>query len=158
MENQDNPFAAPQAPLEDAPVPAAALAPLFTSTQIATGTFFFGPLPGIYCLHTNFKALGRSGAARNTLIAGATLLVLLMALVFIPLPRAFPSFVVPLAYTFAIRGVADSQGMKKAQIKASGYGFQSNGKVLLAGVLGLLAFVILAFGVGFLAILLGKLA
>ena len=140
MEEQSN-FSEPtQARLEDRDRTGVARIPVFSPIQVSVGTFLGGPLAGIYALHANFKALGKSDEARNTILLGA--LFTLGLLILLPfLPHRFPNYVIPIAYTLAARGIADGFQMKKEAIAVSDqYGFESNWKVVAISIVGLLLF------------------
>ena len=145
MEGQEELLEVPKANMEVGGARSDAKIPLYSPTQIAVGAYLGGPLAGIYLLHANFKALSKDGAARSVLIGGALFMMVLLAV--LPfMPHQFPSYVIPISYTLAARGIANGYQMKKPDIATSDkYSFESNWKVTAASILGLLILIVLVF-------------
>ncbi len=110
-----SPYAAPRTGnLADAGV----RTPLYTPTQIAIGTFFGGVVGFIYFLRANFIALGNAEAARNTVLGGAALFVVVLGLGF-ALPRGGGSVGIAICLMALARWIAERHQMSKDAIAAS---------------------------------------
>ena len=143
MEDQENVFEAPKAPL------VAALdqmkVPLYSPNQIAAGAFLGGALSAVYMLWSNFKRLNRSSEATLTVAIGSVF-VIAMIVVLPFLPRSFPNMAIPLAYTLTAKAIANKVQVKKADIAAfADYVFESNWRVAAVALVGLTLLVIAIF-------------
>jgi hypothetical protein len=118
---------------------------LYSPNQVGCAAFFGGPFAAVFVLWSNFRALGKGAAARQTLIWGALFsLVLLLGSPF--LPERFPNFAMPIAYTLAARLSADKYQLSKAAIQESEqYAFQSNWNVFAISFAMMIAFMIVIF-------------
>lgn len=103
---------------------------MYSPKQIFGGALLGGPAAAVYFLMRNFHALGKAPSARATFWWGVALNVCLVAL--IPfLPGRFPNYILPLAYSWAVRGIAESKQLSKKAIAASPeFCFESNWKVV----------------------------
>ena len=119
--------------------------PIYSPRQVFGGSFLGGPIAAVYFLHRNFQTLHNGDAARRTLWWGVVFNVGLIAL--IPfLPERFPNYVLPLAYSWAARGIATSKQMSKETIASSPeFSFYSNWRVVGFGA----AFLIGTFALWF---------
>ena len=145
MTDATNPYASPQARLEDAP--SAARRAVYSPTQGAVGTFLGGPLPAVYFLCVNYAALEQPRRVRAALAWGlAASLAFLLLFPFIP--ERVPRFLFPLAMSWAARLLIEKGQFSKEAIAASGrFRFQSNWRVAGVSLLGMLVFLALAFAV-----------
>jgi len=117
---------------------------IYSPIQVALGAFFGGPVALVFVLWRNFKALGNKAGARKALLGG--LLFIAAILMSIPfLPEKFPNFVLPIAYSFAAKLIAETYQLSKAAIAASEtYTFQLAWNVVGIIVCSLFIFVALA--------------
>ena len=92
--------------------------PIYTPKQVCAGSFLGGPVALVYFLRNNFKKLGNNAAAAQTLLWGFLFNIAILAS--IPfLPKNFPHYVIPLAYSLAAQGIANAKQMKKESIETS---------------------------------------
>jgi hypothetical protein len=79
----------------------------YATKQIAVATFLGGPLAGCWLLALNYRLFKQSGNALFSIVGGmlATIAVLAVSLV---LPPWLPKIVLPVAYSLAMRGLAQS--------------------------------------------------
>lgn len=113
---------------------------LYSPAQIFLGSYIGGPLSATYLLKKNFDNLGKHNEARNTLASG---LLFSAVIVFILpfLPEKTPNSLIPLIYTGVAQGIALQYQLKKNEIKESKiFTFQSNWRVLLITLIGLITF------------------
>jgi hypothetical protein len=80
--------------------------PAYSTKQITLATFLGGPLAGCWLLSLNYRLFEQPRNAFFSIIAGilGTIAVLAISLV---LPPWLPKIVLPVAYTLAVRGIAD---------------------------------------------------
>jgi hypothetical protein len=143
VQSDHNPYSPPQADLTIGE--GTGTNKMFSPTQTWLAAYLGGPLVATYMIRKNFLALGRAPQARNTLIYGL-LLSLLVILVLPFVPEKTPNFVIPVLYAAVAQYVTATHQLTKKQILASSdYGFQSNWKVLLVSLLGVLLFLAAAF-------------
>jgi len=118
---------------------------LYSPGQVAGAAFLGSPIAGFWLVAGNYRALERTGAARQSLAWGvlATIGVFAIALA---LPPSWPDHLLPLAYTEATRQAAKRlQGAAfQAHVDAGG-AKQSSWRVLALGVEFLVAVLALAF-------------
>jgi len=115
---------------------------LYTPLQVRFGSFLGGPIASVYFLRENFRVLGKVSEARTTLIWGSAFVICLWASVPF-LPTHFPSYVVPLAYSYAAGSIAEKWQLQKQAIVDSGtYQVQSSWRVFGLALLFVLAFLI----------------
>ena len=140
-----NPFQPPKSELEV--VSANAPKRMFSPNQALGAAFLGGPFAATYVIRANYEAMGNTRAAlRTLLIGGALSLLLIGTLPFIP--SGVPNQVLPLAYSFTTRYVVQSFQMSKTKIASTeGVTFQPNGRVVAIGLVGLVAFLVLALAV-----------
>jgi hypothetical protein len=114
-----DPYTAPAAPLAEAGAPRNAdPVAMYTPGQVGIGTFLGGPVAAVYFLRANFVALGDRDRARNTLLFGIVLLVVLGAV--LPfLPDNFPNTPISMGLTFGAYYYAEHNQMKKEAILES---------------------------------------
>ena len=103
--------------------------PIYSPRQVSAGSFLGGPIALVYFLRNNFQRLGNNAAAAQTLLWGILFNIAILAS--IPfLPKHFPHYVIPLAYSLAAQGIAGAKQMKKESIAASlQFCFHSNWRV-----------------------------
>jgi hypothetical protein len=113
---------------------------LFSRAAITFATFLGSPLAGCALLATNYSRLGQPKPARLSVIWGAASTIFLAGLTLF-LPKWFPSFAIPAAYTFTIYNLATSLQWRayKAHIE-SGEGRASLWAATAVGLAGLLVF------------------
>lgn len=127
---------------------------LYSPIQVACGTIG-GPVGLIYFLRANFLALGNAQAARKTTIIGVLLLLGITVLAQ-ALPQKMPSTPISIAYIIVARVIAEKFQKRKQEIADSPqYGFHSNWRVLLLGLLCLPVSAFALVGLPFLAFALG---
>ena len=73
---------------------------LHSPTQTFVGTYWGGPLYGIYVVRKNFLEMNKPADAKKTLELGMAFLFLLLFLVPF-LPDSFPNLAIPIAYSLA---------------------------------------------------------
>lgn len=97
--------------IEDTPInPPEVAGKLFSVGQITLATFLGAPIAGCLLLAKNYRVLGRTGAAWQSLWWGAISTSLILLISFW-LPENFPNMVLPVAYCFGMRQFATySQG------------------------------------------------
>ncbi len=121
---------------------------LYTPWQAFAASFLGGPLAGIYVLRENFLCLDKDREAQATLLCGgALILVVLVALPFLPdnLSGASTGFTV--AYSLAARQIVLSRQMSKEAIEQSPYHhFHSSWRVVGISVLSAVIFLVLFTG------------
>tara|TARA_R110000822_G_scaffold60287_4_gene150188 strand:+ start:20646 stop:21071 length:426 start_codon:yes stop_codon:yes gene_type:complete len=104
---------------------------LYSPFQVTLGSFFGGPIAMVYFLWKNFKTLGKSDAARQTIIWGVVFNVVLLACLQF-LPSNFPEIAIPFVYALVAMQMASSWHMDKEDIEVSAtFNFQSNWRVLI---------------------------
>ena len=104
----NNPYAPPKSPVEAGlrdSAPTAPSVPLYSTAQITVATFFASAFAGAWLGAANFRAIGQPLLANRTLRWGLGLAIVTMGLGFL-LPDKLPNYILPLAVTFAVRGVA----------------------------------------------------
>ncbi|MBK8810504.1 MAG: hypothetical protein IPN69_07170 [Acidobacteria bacterium] len=79
---------------------------LFSNFQIALATFIGMPIAGSILLAQNYRNLGRAGSGWQTLILGLVSTIVLFIIAFL-LPDGFPNFILPMAYTIAMRQLVE---------------------------------------------------
>ena len=87
---------------EEKPNPPEINGNLFSDFQIALATFIGMPIAGSILLAQNYRNLGRVSSAWQTLILGFVSTIVLFIIGFL-LPEKFPNFILPMAYTIAMR-------------------------------------------------------
>src|SRR4051812_35538525 len=104
--------------------------PIYSPKQIFAGSFLGGPIALVYFLRNNFQRLGNNTVAAQTLLWGVLFNIIILAA--IPfLPKHFPNYVIPLAYSWIARGIADANQLNKESIATSlQFCFHSNWRVL----------------------------
>jgi len=117
---------------------------LFTPNQVLACSFFGGPMAMIYALWKNFQVLERPRDMRHILFWGALFIVLL--LLFSPFIPDWAEIVVPIAYSFASRSIAQNHQMTKEAIRDSAeYEFQPISRVVAVSAVFFAVFVALTF-------------
>ena len=103
---------------------------LYSPMQVFSAAWIGGPLRMMWTLRSNFLALDQPARAGQTLIWGIVFTIALLAVMpFVP--DGFPSFVIPIGYSFAGRYLAEKLQKTKQDIESSGnLSFHSNWKVL----------------------------
>jgi hypothetical protein len=117
---------------------------LFTPNQVLACSFFGGPMAMIYALWKNFQVLERPLDMQHILFWGSLFIVLL--LLFSPFIPDWAEIVVPIAYSFAARSIAQNHQMPKDVIRDSAnYEFQPILNVVAVCIVFFVAFVVLTF-------------
>jgi hypothetical protein len=133
----------PKADISGEPSGPGAGAKLYSPGQVAGATFLGSPIAGALLIASNFRVLGAPRSQRNAIIAGVAATLACMGLSFI-LPKHFPGVVIPIAYTIALRAIANgAQGDAYREHIASGGLKRSNGTVVGIGLACLVAIVAL---------------
>jgi hypothetical protein len=122
---------------------------VFSPKQVFFGSFLGGPVTPVYYLRQNFLALNKLEDARLTLLWGVVLnLAILAPLPF--LPERFPNYVIPLAYCWLARSIAESRQLNKAAIaNSTQFEFASNWRVAGIALVSLVATVAVWFSIWF---------
>ncbi len=145
MTDHPNPYASPQARLEEAP--SAARRAVYSPTQGAVGTFLGGPLAAVRYLSVNYAALEQPQRVRATLAWGLAI-SLAFLLLFPFIPDRVPRLLFPLVMSWAARLLIEKGQFSKEAIATSDrFRFQSNWRVAGVSLLGTLVFLALAFAV-----------
>ena len=122
--------------------------PIYSPKQIFAGSILGGPIALVYFLRNNFLKLSNNRAAAHTLLWGVAFnLAIIISMPF--LPKNFPNYVFPLAYSWAARGIADTKQLSKESIASSSqFCFHSNWRVFGLSIAFLLGtFLMWAFAV-----------
>jgi hypothetical protein len=108
-----NPYSPPQtnvSPLtaqeEIAAVPLGSRA-FYSSNQIFAASLIGAPIAAAWFAAANFRALGQLTNARRVILWGVLATAVVMGLAFV-LPDSVPNIVLPLAYSLAIRALAET--------------------------------------------------
>jgi hypothetical protein len=78
---------------------------LWSPRQIALAAFLGSPLAAGWCFSRNYDALSRLSDSRRSFWLGIAATAAVVAICF-ALPRNFPNFIIPAAYTYAIERYA----------------------------------------------------
>ena len=117
---------------------------LFSPNQVLACSFFGGPMAMIYALWKNFQVLERPRDMRHILFWGSLFIVSL--LLFSPFIPDWAEIVVPIAYSFGSRSIAQNHQMTKAEIRdSSDYEFQPILNVVAVCIAFFVGFVVLTF-------------
>jgi hypothetical protein len=110
---EQNPYAPPKAAVADVDA-ASAAAPgfpvpggLYTSGQHFVASFIGSPVAAALIAASNYRKLGRDRDARNVVLWGILATAVLLVVAFV-LPAGFPNSVLPLAYSFGVRALAQA--------------------------------------------------
>lgn len=108
--------------------------PIYSPKQVLAGSALGGPIALVYFVRANFLTLSNRPAAGQTMIWGVLFnLVVIAAMPFVP--RNFPRYLLPLAYSWTAWGVAEAKQLKKENIAVSSqFRFQSNWRVFGLGI------------------------
>ena len=88
---------------------------LYSPNQVLATSVLGGPLAAIFALKSNFDALGNQEGANLVIRWGIAFVVAMLCL--LPfLPQDFPQMVLPLAYSFAARGICEALQLSREQI------------------------------------------
>jgi hypothetical protein len=149
-----DPLEAYQPPRSEIPqsAPTASSGKLYSPGQVAAAAFLGAPIGAVILMAANYRLLGRARSRRIALIAGIGGTAALLLVSFF-LPEKFPNSALPIAYTIALRTIADRlQGPAYAAHLAAGGARQSHWRVVgialacLSGLLVLMIAVVLAMG------------
>jgi hypothetical protein len=117
---------------------------IFSPNQVLACSFFGGPMAMIYALWKNFQVLERPNDMQHILFWGALFIGLL--LLFSPFIPDWAEIVVPIAYSFGSRSIAQNHQMTKEAIRDSAeYEFQPIQRVVAVSAVFFAAFVALTF-------------
>lgn len=142
MEDSPSPYAPPKTDIQ---LPPRDRRRAFSAWQAGIGTFFGGPLAGVYFLRANLAAKGELGQASTATVVGL-LATVAMQLGLPLLPEWVPSAVLPIVYAGIVYGTTKMLKLTRAQIDSSDdLARHSNVHVAAVAVAGLMLFV-LAFG------------
>jgi hypothetical protein len=75
---------------------------LFSKAQVSLSTFLGAPIAGALLMRMNYKALGHTKAAKQSLSVGIAGTAMLLVVAFF-LPDNFPNLVLPIASLFAVQ-------------------------------------------------------
>jgi hypothetical protein len=104
--------------------------PIYSPIQVAISSLLSGPCAAVFMVWKNFQGLGNSSGARQTMVWG-TLLALLIFAILPFLPEKFPNSALPIGYTaVAMSIVRQHQLTKKAILESESYEVRSNWNVL----------------------------
>ena len=104
--------------------------PIYSPVQVAVSSLLGGPCAAVFVIWKNFQGFGNSTGARQTIIWGTLLALLIFAIVPF-LPEKFPNYGIPLGYTaVAMSIVRQHQWSKKAILESGTYEVRSNWNVL----------------------------
>lgn len=106
--------------------------------QVSVAAFVGGPLPACWLASSNARAMGERGQSVTWIIVGllATAAVLYLGLVL--LPKAFPPYILPIAYTIGLReAVRNLQATGLSDLRSAGAKEGSWVVVIAASVAGL---------------------
>jgi hypothetical protein len=79
---------------------------VYSIQQISLATFLGSPLAGCWLLSLNYRKFGRPTHAMLSLVGGILATVALLPIAFV-LPKWFPNIILPVAYSFGMRMVAE---------------------------------------------------
>lgn len=107
---------------------------MYSPSQVLCGTLFFGPLTMIYFLWRNFNTLGKSNAAKYTLIFGGIFILgLILFLSF--LPKQIISTITQCIYSVAALQLVASLQMSSDDIRKSIiYKFEPIWRIVIYGI------------------------
>ena len=124
---------------------------LYTPAQIATASLIGGPLPACWLVAHNARELHYPTQRITWLASGIVGTLLLLALVLFLVPERFPRYIIPVAYTVAIRELARrAQGDAISSHRAAGGAVGSWWAVVGFGVAGLVLFLAVIIVIAFL--------
>ena len=120
---------------------------IYSPYQILLGSFWGGPIAGVYFLYRNYILLDNHKYAKKTILLGSFLILVLLGL--IPfLPEKFPHTAIPLFYSFLAKQLATQTQLSKEDIKNNkNYLFESNWKIFGIGILTLFIFLAISIAV-----------
>lgn len=126
---------------------------LYSIRAITLATFFCGILAGCFMMAQNFKELNENRKATFTWLITAAVFLLIVASLFIPAFNKIPS----VAYSFAFIVLAgfmarkfQSAALEKHQ--ADGGLLQTNGRIVVISIIGLLALLAAIIGIYYVAL------
>jgi hypothetical protein len=110
---------------------------LYSPRQIGAAAFIGSPVSAAWLFAQNYAVLGKPGLGRRALFYGLLGTVALFGLASV-LPERFPKMALPVAYSFALRELAQRlQGADYKAHLAQGAGCQSNWRVAAVSIAGL---------------------
>lgn len=117
--------------------------PLYSPNQILAVAFIGGPLATLFALKQNYDALANPVGSQLVVRWGVAFVVALLSV--IPfLPQDFPQMVIPLAYSFAARSIAEGSQRSRQQIlEDERYAFVPTGRLVGFSLLHLFGFMLL---------------
>jgi hypothetical protein len=114
---------------------------LYTPAQIASASLIGGPLPACWLVAHNARELHQPAQRTTWLASGIVGTLLLLALVLFVIPERFPRYIIPVAYTVALRELArKAQGDAISSHRAAGGAVGSWWAVVGFGVAGFVLF------------------
>ena len=152
---EQNPYAPPKSAVADVEA-ASASAPgfpvpggLYTSGQHFVASFIGSPVAAALIAASNYRKLGRDREARNVILWGLVATAVILGIAFV-LPAGFPNSVLPLAYSFGVRALAQARfGEAVGANRAAGGKSGSWWRLLGISVLALLILGAMIFGAAF---------
>ncbi|HKE92788.1 MAG TPA: hypothetical protein VKB34_00665 [Povalibacter sp.] len=108
-----NPYAPPQAsvspaePQAQAAGGAAGTDVLYSPNQMFAASFIAAPIAAAWFAAANFRVIGQPIKARRIVLWGVLATILVIGLAFV-LPNSTPHSVLPLAYSFGVRALAEN--------------------------------------------------
>ena len=118
--------------------------PLYSPNQILAVAFIGGPIATVLALKHNYDALGNAIGAELVMRWGIAFVVALLSLMPF-LPQDFPQMVIPLAYSFAARSIADGSQRSREQIAQDEHlDFIPTGQLVRFSLVHLVLFMILS--------------
>ena len=118
---------------------------VYSSNQVAAGSFLGGPIATVYFLKSNFDLLRRKQASLYTIISGSLFVVVLLGV--LPfLSKHFPMYLVSIVYVVTGKQVAEMAQLRRSQIESNpSLDFVSNWKVILIALLSMIAFIVIEY-------------
>ncbi len=111
---------------------------LYTPLHVGVASLLGGPLPACWLVAHNAKEFHQLKQHTMWLISGVISTLLLVVLIMFILPERFPPYVLPVAYTFALRQLAKiTQGRAVSRHRLTGGKVGSWWIVVGVGIVGL---------------------
>ncbi len=119
----------------------------YSVNHISFGTFIGGPFAAAYYLSQNALLLNKPDEYRKYYLGFGLLgIVLILVICFVPGMERFPSFVIPMSYTFVARYLAEDNQKRSINYEiVNGASYHPFWRTLLISILSLFFFVIIFF-------------
>ncbi len=119
---------------------------MFSTKQVAVGTFFFGPLAGSYYLKKNFAAFGRPAFGRQFFSLGVLYTMAYLVVMLSFLENDGVAILLTIVTTVLAGTIAAKSGMGTAAVAAApSRQLHSWGHVIGAGILSVIGIFVLGF-------------